>query len=332
MSTFAPKTLSQIRALSHPGWLIDGLIQANGTTLLYGPPKVGKTFLALDWSLSICTKREWSDRKTSGGNVIYVIAEGAFGIGERINAWLTERGGDEAQVEEAFFAVDKAVNLMNEKTVGEIVDWGKKHQPKLIVFDTLARCAGIEDENDAGQMNKVMRAIDQIREETGGSILIIHHQGKNRTRGARGSSALEAAVDTVISFDEYYGKCRLQVTKQRNAPEINAIGLMFKKVSLPSGTSQVLALATLKKSDQDPSPSNGTFKPKPESNEKIEAIRKVLQGSDRPLLVSEIFDALPEQGRPSQATIKKWLEGRAVTGARKRSKSAARNGWYIPDQ
>lgn len=43
-----------------------------------------------------------------------------------------------------------------------------------------------------------IKGCDQIKSETGATVLVVHHSGKNPERGARGSSALRAALDTEI--------------------------------------------------------------------------------------------------------------------------------------
>lgn len=65
---------------------------------------------------------------------------------------------------------------------------------KLIVVDTLARSFEGE-ENSASDMGAFVRACDRIRAETGATVLVVHHSGKDADKGARGSSALRAACD-----------------------------------------------------------------------------------------------------------------------------------------
>ncbi len=48
------------------------------------------------------------------------------------------------------------------------------------------------------------------------TLLIIHHNGKDATKGARGSSVLRAAVDSEIQVQTKDGGRGIWVTKQRN--------------------------------------------------------------------------------------------------------------------
>jgi hypothetical protein len=87
----------------------------------------------------------------------------------------------------------------------------------LVVIDTLARCARIE-ENSSSDMGEVVAACDRIRAETSAAVLLIHHPGKEAKKGARGSSALRAAVDSEIEVQIKCGDRAVWVTKQRNGP------------------------------------------------------------------------------------------------------------------
>lgn len=51
---------------------------------------------------------------------------------------------------------------------------------------------------------------------TGACVLVVHHSGKNADSGARGSTAFEAAADSVFRLKAEEGRARLQCTKQKN--------------------------------------------------------------------------------------------------------------------
>jgi hypothetical protein len=57
---------------------------------------------------------------------------------------------------------------------------------------------------------------DAIREVTGAHVLVVHHTGKDESRGPRGSSALKAATDTEIHVSQSHGIISAEITKQRD--------------------------------------------------------------------------------------------------------------------
>ena len=78
-----------------------------------------------------------------------------------------------------------ALNLLDPKTPGELLaDIGIElpeayQRPALIIVDTLARCMVGGDENSAKDMGLFIAHADALRKETGATVLIIHHTGKN---------------------------------------------------------------------------------------------------------------------------------------------------------
>jgi hypothetical protein len=59
-----------------------------------------------------------------------------------------------------------------------------------------------------------------VRDATGATVLIVHHSGKTKQSGARGSSALTAAVDTAIEVVNDGGVIRTaKVIKQKDGDE-----------------------------------------------------------------------------------------------------------------
>jgi hypothetical protein len=87
----------------------------------------------------------------------------------------------------------------------------------LIVIDTAARVmpGGAEDTEDMG---KFVAACDRIRATTEAAVLVVHHEGKDKNRGGRGSTVLPAAVDSeiAIDFDERTKISSVELVKSRD--------------------------------------------------------------------------------------------------------------------
>lgn len=65
----------------------------------------------------------------------------------------------------------------------------------MIVIDTLARSMAGGDENSAQDMGRAIAVADQLRDQFDAATLLVHHSGKNVSKGSRGSSALLGAGD-----------------------------------------------------------------------------------------------------------------------------------------
>ena len=228
-------TTGQLQALPPPNWVVDHVIPADALTLLYGPSGAGKSHLGIDIASHVATDTWWNGRKVLGGRVLYIVGESPAGFSDRTHAWETHHG---ISVDN-FHGVDWLpipVNLYDPLQGGILRELVREREPVLVVVDTLARCAVGADENSARDMGRVIEQADLIRRAAGCAVVLIHHTGKSAENGARGSSAIRAAVDAELEVTGGDDRVTLKVTKQRNAPEI--LPLHFKLT--PSADSVVM--------------------------------------------------------------------------------------------
>jgi hypothetical protein len=213
LSASAPEEISPLRSRSveelwnRPplAWLIQKEIPAKALVVLYGPAGGGKTFIALDYGLQV----------SQHGTVIYVAAEDADGLLDRIAAWRNHHKLDIKNLR----IVDAALPLLEAPKIDEFIRENLAFNPILVIIDTLAQCMIGGDENSAKDMGIVMAHCAQIRKATGATVMLVHHTGKNATNGERGSSALRGAADTMIELENLDGEnIRLACDKMRNAP------------------------------------------------------------------------------------------------------------------
>ena len=102
--------------------------------------------------------------------------------------------------------------------LGALISWGGYG---FIVLDTLARCIVGGDENSSKDMGMVVDRLYQLLDATpgrNGVVLAVHHTGKDG-KTLRGSSALEAGVDTVYSVNRDGGTVTLNREKRKDGPE-----------------------------------------------------------------------------------------------------------------
>src|SRR5262245_60846878 len=68
-------------------YLVKGLIPYPGLTVIWGPPKCGKSFWTLDVVMSIALGKEYRGRRVHQGPIVYCAFEGQSGITQRIEAY-----------------------------------------------------------------------------------------------------------------------------------------------------------------------------------------------------------------------------------------------------
>ena len=201
-------------------WLIEGLIAMDSLAVLYGPPGAGKSFVAQEWALSVAAGTQSLGRDVRQGDVAYVYAEGGGGMPGRLRAWRKDRG----QLPVRFFGLPAPVEMTNAEEVRVLIEEMREARiaPALIVIDTLARCFGGGNENVQQDMNAFVRGCDVVRRAfAGATVLVAHHTGWDTSR-ERGSNALRAASDTMISLQSRGDMILLRVERQKDAPAIRS--------------------------------------------------------------------------------------------------------------
>ena len=235
--TIKIRTLGELRATPPPSFMVADYLIENSFAVLFGAPASYKSFVGVDWGLSIAHGVDWNSRPTRQGAVLYLAMEGQAGLAVRAEAWHRENGLEDTSV--PFYAVTQAIGMASPEppdlmqlraSIDEVLGGVK---PSLIVCDTLARSfssSGGAEENSATDMGLFVRSADLLREWYDCTFLTIHHVAKQG--GMRGSSALLGAVDTAIECKREPGedKMRLIVAKQKDVAEADDLWLHAKEV------------------------------------------------------------------------------------------------------
>lgn len=211
-------TRGALAELPTPTPLIDNVLDMGTVALLYGKWGTGKSFIALDWAASVATGRHWQNRPTERRRVLYIAAEGAFGLQARVTAW--ETGWQRTIADGDLSILPCAVNLTDPGEVAELAALVAVGGYGLVVIDTLARCMVGADENSAKDCGQVVDALTRLREATPGGlgvVLAVHHTGKDG-KTFRGSSVFEAGADTVYLVTEDGGVITLDRDKRKDGP------------------------------------------------------------------------------------------------------------------
>lgn len=200
--------------------LVRNWISQGGSSVAFGPSNVAKTFWALDLAFHVAGAADWHGAAVRNGPVVYLAAEGGLMIHNRIEAFRRDRPEiwKQASIWRRMILMSTSIDLCTsgDADVLSEIFTGFNERPSLVIVDTLARSMGGGDENAAQDMNIVIRNIDRIREQTGAHVMVIHHTGKDKDRGMRGSYALYGAVDTVVEISRDGDTITAEQKKQRD--------------------------------------------------------------------------------------------------------------------
>lgn len=178
-------------------WMVRGVLPVDGLAALYGASGSGKSFLMLDIAAAVAGgDYEWFGRRVTQCPVTYVCLEGEAGIGKRVKAWSQRNN---KPVPDALRFITQPFDLLSDdapELAKAVIAGGGGGG--LVILDTLNRAAPGADENSSVDMGNLIAASKSLQSLTGGLVLLVHHTGKDATKGLRGHSSLYAALDGAI--------------------------------------------------------------------------------------------------------------------------------------
>lgn len=250
-------TIEDLGNLPPPKWLIEDLFEQDALVMVVGPPGSFKSFLAIDWALSLAVGRPWNGRRTEPSRVLYALGEGKASLLKRINAWGHHNGLDkhERNRMNANFRVTFEVPQLAVR--GEATDFMSDldedgFNPTCLVIDTFARSYVGKNENDPMDIGVWVEAADDLRQR-GMTVLILHHTKKNTEFGLqyRGSTALMGAMDSAYTLDRnpegYRGLAKLTCSKQKDHQEPADIWMRSAHIKPPEATEGSIVLLEIEK-------------------------------------------------------------------------------------
>lgn len=230
---FPRQSMTEITNRPAPVWRVKGLIPSTGVAMIYGASTSGKSFFALDLGMAIAKGEAWRENHTTKqGTVVYVCAEGADDFTKRVAAYAMHHNIRHLPFE----VIDAAPNLMQKADVDELIAELMRAPVGIVFLDTLACMSVGGDENTAKDMAILIAHCKLISKLTGALVVLVHHTGKDETKGARGSSSLYGAMDTVIEISRAGDVRTAKITKQKGGSDGEEFG--FKLFPVPVGVDE----------------------------------------------------------------------------------------------
>lgn len=232
--TFPLLSLDELAALPPPSWLVDGLVSDSGLSILYGDPGSGKSFVTIDMAMRLALGWDWHGAQTKRVGVLYIAGEGVRGLGNRIKGWRLKHGvPDDADIPFALMPVAAQMLIPEERArLLRTIDAAKiklGFDIGLIVIDTVSRSIAGQDENGQETMSAFVRGCDEIRDHCGGAVIGVHHSGKDKDKGMRGSTVLLGACDATFRVQKADQLVTLKCEKQKDGEEAQPIYLKMER-------------------------------------------------------------------------------------------------------
>lgn len=222
---------SEIAARPPGRWWIKGLVPEAQIGAVFGASGSGKSFIVLDLIAHLALGWAWRELRTRRGRILYVAAEGGAGVGKRLKAWCQHHDVPVDALDVTVLLV--APNIMQRDDITELVlainaAGGFEH----IVLDTYAQVTPGANENTAEDMGLALAHCRAICEATAAMVWLVHHSGKDATKGARGWSGINAALDfsLEVTRDEDTGYRELRVAKMKDGEDGTRYGFKLETV------------------------------------------------------------------------------------------------------
>ena len=202
-----------------PDYLIDDVIPKADVMVVYGASGSGKSFVVLDMGAAVARGIPWRGLRAEKGRVLIIAAEGGGGMGKRIKAYCLHHGIDPYTLDVS--VITAAPNFMQKDDIGEIAATVKNAGGfDLIIVDTFAQVTPGANENAGEDMGLALTNAKVLREVSGAMVLLVHHSGKDATRGARGWSGIKAAMDAEIEVIKHdTGEREIRLTKMKDGDD-----------------------------------------------------------------------------------------------------------------
>ncbi|MDF1735108.1 MAG: AAA family ATPase [Minwuia sp.] len=260
-------------------YAIEGYL-SEGVSLLGGKPKIGKSFMALDFAMAVASGgRALGVVECQQGAVLYCALEDNH---RRLQRRMQQLYGSEATWPRDLYFATSAPRL-DEGLIGLLREWIKAKDAKLVIIDTFA---GVRPQGRREGYDADYAALSPLQEMAGEleiAILVIHHlrkmQGDEPFDMISGTTGLTGAVDAAFVLQ----RGKQGVTLYGRGREIEE---MEQAVEFVAGRWKVLGnAADVRRSEER------------------RAILSIMESADEPLGPKKIADTL---GKP-QNNVKQLL-------------------------
>lgn len=212
-----------------PEFYIQDILPKQGVMLIYGSPKVRKSWLVQYLGFCMSLGEECLGFRTEQARVLL----SNFEISPTAYYWrLRNMTRHFTLQEQKLYVVSPMLMYLDEvENFNRFRAMVRTIEPQVIILDCLAACFG-GDENDGGQMAQWIEKVQELREGNT-SLIIVHHTNKNLQTGssvdrARGHSRLAGWVDTLVYMAEQPSGVQLQFKARQSSSELHNVNIGFE--------------------------------------------------------------------------------------------------------
>jgi len=218
-----------------PAWLIENLWGEQAVGILGGAPKSGKTWLALELALAVASGQPALEHFAvpRAGPVLLFAAEDSPPMVRTRLEGLAHIQGVRLEDVPVHLILASRLRLDTPDDQGRLADAVRKLRPRLLVLDPFVRIYGSIDENQAGDVARILGYLRELSRTHDLSILVVHHTRKAAGAAGqgglslRGSGDFYAWTDESLTLRKHKGQLLLDV-EHRHAPSPEPLPLELR--------------------------------------------------------------------------------------------------------
>ncbi len=216
--------------IPRPAFYLQDILPKEGVMLLYGDPKVKKSWLVQHMAYCLAVGDEWLGFRTEQARVLLAN----FEISWRAYVWrLKDMSRNFTLQSQMLYETSPMLMFLEEEVnFNRFRDLVRRIQPEVIILDCLAGSFG-GDENNGEQMAGWIGRMNELRIENNSSMVIVHHTNKNllstsSVDRARGHSRLAGWVDTLLYMVGQPTGVQLQFKARQATRELSNLNIRFQ--------------------------------------------------------------------------------------------------------
>jgi len=186
-------------------WMLDGLLPVGASLGLFAERKAGKTSTTVEMVRSLTAGDRFlgrfQTRLSYDARVVHIDTEMTDTM---MQHEFRKIGTPEAHLGRVdFYGLRGRSSLLDMRDTATRQRWGRRIIPgSVIVVDCLYTVfSALSIDENSGAVADVINGFKALAVECdAGALILVHHLSKDATRGARGHSSLEGAVDTIVTI------------------------------------------------------------------------------------------------------------------------------------
>ena len=228
----------------HPPWLIEDLWTHQAVGLIGGPPKICKTFLALEMALAVASGTPCLGRfpvHNPGPVLLFAAEDAPPQVHDRLLGLARARRVDFHQLP-IFLILADQLRLDHPQDQARLTDAIELHQPRMLILDPFVRLHRLQ-ENSATEVSALLADLRTLQRRFDLAILLVHHTRKAgglvSGQTLRGSSDLHAWGDSNLYLKRTHDLIRLTAEHRcARAPDPITLALTGDPARLKLTTAQ----------------------------------------------------------------------------------------------